>query len=115
MSDLPDWLNADDWNDFVAHRKEIKKPLTDTAKRRMLMKLYRMKEAGENISAVIEQSIVNGWQDAWPAKQQYTKPQAHQDYKPEPEPEYDEEKAKENLERLQSEIGKVFNITGGRR
>lgn len=114
-NELPEWLDQDDWDDFIQHRKELRKPMTDTAKRRMLRKLGKMKDAGEYIPEVIDQSIRNGWQDIYPAKQLYTRPAAHQDYHPEPVPEYDEERAKENLEILQAEMGKVFNITGGRK
>ena len=113
--ELPSFIDEEDWQDFQAHRKEIGKPMTETAKRRMLRKLYRMAESGEDIAEALDQSIRNGWQDVWPVKQQQVKPKAHQDYKPEPLPETSEEQAKENLKKLQTEAAKVFNISGGRK
>ena len=33
---LPDWIDADVWKDFEHWRKSIKKPLTDTARKRIV-------------------------------------------------------------------------------
>lgn len=95
----PSWLNEDDWKDFQAHRKEIGRPMTDTAKRRMLMKLYRMREASEPISQCMERSMVNGWKDVYPIPPELreTKPQSHREFQRDSEPESnltDEEVAK---------------------
>jgi hypothetical protein len=64
------------WADFVQHRKDIKKPLTLTAEKRMLSRLSRFVEQGMNVDAMLERSIVNGWQDVWP-EQKESRPQAH--------------------------------------
>lgn len=61
LKELPDWLPKKDWEDFISHRKAIRKPMSDTAKIRAINELGRLKELGNNVSAVINQSIINGW------------------------------------------------------
>jgi len=71
MSDLfpdeltPGWLDGELWGDFIQHRKEIKKPLTETATKRMLRKLERWHAAGVNVNECLERSIINRWQDIY--------------------------------------------------
>lgn len=49
-------------------RKKIRKPLTDFAIKKLLNKLERFKQQGENIEKVLEQSIINCWQDVFPVR-----------------------------------------------
>jgi hypothetical protein len=60
---LPGWLSAEDWADFVEHRKDIRKPMTDRAERRMLKQLCALHTAGHDVTALIDRAIRNGWQD----------------------------------------------------
>ena len=116
---LPPKLEEQDWLDFVQHRKEIKKPMTDTAKRRMLKKLYEMGQAGEPIAQCMERSMVNGWADVYcmpPDLRQSGRPQSHRDFEKEPEPEpISEEQAQDNVRRLHEAIDGTMKISGGRR
>ncbi len=74
---LPEWLSVQDWNDFTEHRKHIKAPLSDNAKKRMITSLQKLKDSGANISDVINQSIINGWKDIFPIRTQNTKGNSH--------------------------------------
>jgi hypothetical protein len=60
--ELPTWLPAETWAEFVQYRKEIKKPLSELATRKNLKLLDELRSHGEDPVKVIEQSIANGWQ-----------------------------------------------------
>jgi len=67
------------FQDFMQHRKEIKKPLTAVAQKRMRMRLERFEQEGQDVNALLEKSILNGWQDVWPDKGE-SRPAAHKIY-----------------------------------
>lgn len=52
------------WEDWTQHRKEVKKPLTETSKKYQLRRLQAMGE--QDAIRSIEQSIANGWQGLFP-------------------------------------------------
>lgn len=54
------------WTDFKNWRKEIKKPLTPTAEKRMLKKIAKWKEV--DVLASIDQSITRNWLDLFEVK-----------------------------------------------
>ncbi|MFH1784137.1 MAG: hypothetical protein ABH868_04495, partial [bacterium] len=56
------------WNEYLQMRKAIKKPATEKAQDLAIAKLTTLHEQGENINAVIEQSIFNNWQGLFPVK-----------------------------------------------
>jgi hypothetical protein len=63
--DCPDLRSA--WNDFVAYRKERKKPVTPTTAKILF---NRMKAWGADTSAdALRDSIANGWQGVFPPKE----------------------------------------------
>jgi hypothetical protein len=62
---LPEDINPDVWKAFVEHRKNLKKPLTEYAKKLILSKLDKI---GQDKNAVLNQAIVKGWQDVFPLK-----------------------------------------------
>lgn len=55
--------------DFIKMRKTIKKPLTDRAFELILNKLNKFSLDTEIQIKILEQSILNGWQDVWELKQ----------------------------------------------
>lgn len=65
---LPDWIRTESWDGFVAMRKSIKKPLTPHAVELMICSLEKMRADGEDVNAVLEQSIMNSWQGVFPLK-----------------------------------------------
>lgn len=73
FDDLPGWLDADLWRDFIANRKGIKKPMTGVAQKRMLMKLQRWHEAGIDVNECLERSLINNWKDIYEPDARRTK------------------------------------------
>ena len=71
---LPHWLPADKWQQFQDHRKHIKKPMTDNAKRLSISKLTELKGKGNDPGEVLDQSIMNGWTGLYPIKADERKP-----------------------------------------
>lgn len=65
---LPDGFPIEAWLAFVDMRKKIKKPMTDHAMKLMIGKLEKMKAAGQDIQAVLEQSITKSWSDVYEIK-----------------------------------------------
>ena len=67
---VPDTLDTLDfhtsWTDFQEHRKQMKKPMTDLAKQRMLAKLE--KQGVDTAIVMLENSIENGWQGVFEIK-----------------------------------------------
>lgn len=66
--DLPDWIDAGTWNEFLGMRKTIKKPATHRAQTLIISKLGKLREQGADPNEVLNQSIVNSWQDVYPLK-----------------------------------------------
>lgn len=62
---LPDWINPDDWAAFLAERAR-KKPMSAEAQRRAIVTLEKLRLDGEDIAAVINQSIVSGYLGFFP-------------------------------------------------
>lgn len=58
---LPPGIDPDLWRDFVENRRQMKKPLTEVAKRRTLQKLVRLQGQGHDVNELIERSITSGW------------------------------------------------------
>lgn len=68
VTELPDWLPAAAWKGYIDMRKSIKKPATERAIEILLRKLLVMSQAGNDIEAVLDQSVVNNWTDVYPVK-----------------------------------------------
>lgn len=67
---VPTSLNTkeflESWGDFIKHRKQIKKPLTDMSAKMQLKKLAEIPV--EEAIKRVEQSIANGWQGIFEVK-----------------------------------------------
>ena len=59
------WINPGAWNDFVQHRREIKKPLTELATKKSIEFLSKYKNRQREI---IDISIRSRWQGLFPPK-----------------------------------------------
>lgn len=68
---LPDWLDPQLWESFKDHRKASKKPLTELAEALSIKRLTDLRAAGQEPQAVIEQSIIRGWQALFPVQEEY--------------------------------------------
>ena len=69
IDELPDWLPHEQWGEFVKMRKTLKKPMTDYAQRLMIKRLDAMREQGQDVQAVLEQSLLRSWTDVYAVKE----------------------------------------------
>jgi DNA-binding transcriptional ArsR family regulator len=69
--ELPLWLSKELWESFKEHRKSMKAPMTLHAERLGIEKLITLHAAGQNIEAVIKQSIFNHWQGLFAVKNEH--------------------------------------------
>lgn len=60
--------------DFIAYRKEIKKPMTERAIKIFLRKLANMGYDPQRQIEVIENSIINNWTGIYPLKEGHNEP-----------------------------------------
>jgi hypothetical protein len=67
---VPDWLDESTWNDFVQMRNRIKKPMAARAVELIWAKLDAMRGGGADPVEILNQSIVNSWQDVFPLRVQ---------------------------------------------
>lgn len=68
--ELPDWLDREDWQGWVADRKARKKPVTQEAAKLQLKQLADLRAEGHQPSAVIANSIASGYQGLYPPRTQ---------------------------------------------
>lgn len=66
--DAPPWLPYELWQDFEKMRKAKRAPMTDRARCLMWRRLEKLEAAGENIAAVLEQSILHSWSNVFAVK-----------------------------------------------
>ena len=69
---LPAWLSEELWNDFIVHRKLLRKPLTPLAATRILKTLNEVATDYSEAEArqCLDTSIANGWLGVFPPKSQ---------------------------------------------
>ncbi|WP_438455343.1 hypothetical protein [Vreelandella venusta] len=67
-SDLPEWVPAEQWADFVEHRKNKKSKLTELATKKLISKLDKLRQEGNDLAAVLDQSVANDWTGVFPVK-----------------------------------------------
>jgi len=63
---LPEWIDVETWTDFLDHRKKIRKPMTPKAMDLAIKALDKLRKAGNNPTAVMEQSILRSWAGVFP-------------------------------------------------
>ena len=68
IPELPNFIPAEAWNEYLAMRKQIKKPATEYAQKLLIKKLLKMFNDGDDLEVVLENSIVNNWTDVYPLK-----------------------------------------------
>lgn len=57
-------------DDFAEHRRKLKKPMTNKARKLLLNQLDRLASTDDEKIAILEQSILNGWSGLFDLKQQ---------------------------------------------
>jgi hypothetical protein len=62
-SDLPDWLPAEPWREFVEMRKTMGKraPFTQAARRNILAKLDKLRGEGHDPAELLAEAVTRGW------------------------------------------------------
>lgn len=68
--ELPDWLDREDWQSWIADRKARKKPVTEEGAKRQLQQLADYLAEGHQPGAVIANSIAGGYQGLFPPRMQ---------------------------------------------
>jgi len=62
MPTAPDWLPAELWERWQAHRRALKKPLSVDGSILLFAQLAKAKSFGHEPVELLETAIVNGWQ-----------------------------------------------------
>jgi hypothetical protein len=58
-------IDSELFEEFVSARAENKKPMTERAKKMLFKKLERLEAQGHDSTKLMENSIINGWQDVY--------------------------------------------------
>ena len=64
----PDWLDSILFNDFLEHRKKLRKPMTERAKEIFVRKVDNLRSKGFDPTELIETAIERGWQTVFEPK-----------------------------------------------
>lgn len=65
---LPSWMPPELWERWIAHRIEIKEPMTASMMAASLRTLSKFRELGQDIEAVIDNSVAGGYQGLFEIK-----------------------------------------------
>ncbi len=68
MIALPQYIDAEAWQGFCEMRRVIKKPLTLRAAKMVVYELQRIKDAGHDANAALDQSTNHCWADVYVPK-----------------------------------------------
>ena len=64
--DIPEWLDADLFNDYQVMRKTIKAPMTTKASTILINKLLKYRSQGQDPNEILENAILNNWKSVYP-------------------------------------------------
>lgn len=65
---LPAYIDREAWEEYEAMRKRIKKPLTPRMIRQKLARLQEFKEAGYDVTSIIDEATNGYWLDFYQPK-----------------------------------------------
>lgn len=65
---LPGWISFEAWSGYLEMRKRIKKPMTDYAMTLAVKELEVLRDAGQDVNAVLNQSTLKSWQGLFEVK-----------------------------------------------
>jgi hypothetical protein len=71
---IPEWVPAAAWAGYVEMRKKKRAVMTDRAIELRIADLAKLRDAGEDVGAVLDQSTANGWTDVYPVKERRAQP-----------------------------------------
>ena len=64
--EIPDWIPLQSWEAYLKHRKLKRAKVTPEAAHGLIEKLLEFKKQGEDITAILKQSVINGWTGLFP-------------------------------------------------
>lgn len=70
MIPLPEWVDQEMWDAYVAQRIKDRKPMSVISAKGRLKRLLELKAKGYDANACLEQSLNYHWLDFWPCKQE---------------------------------------------
>ncbi len=70
LVEIPDWIPAKPWADFIRMRTEKKKAPTERAVELLIAELAKLRQAGQDLTAVLDKSTRSGWLDVFAIKPQ---------------------------------------------
>lgn len=79
QTNIPEWMPSEAWNGFIEMRKKSKTPFTERAIKLTISELERLKGEGQDVCAVLNQSVTNGWKGVFPIKQGAKAPPSQMD------------------------------------
>jgi hypothetical protein len=62
------WIDPASWAAFCEMRRKLKAPLTPYAEKLIMRELVKLKAAGNDPQACLDQSIMLGWRDVFPLR-----------------------------------------------
>ena len=65
---LPDWIEREAWDGFEEMRRKERKPMTDRARSLVVKQLEKLRAAGNDVTACLNQSTMRNWCDVYPVK-----------------------------------------------
>ena len=65
---FPAWIPMEAWNGYSEMRKKIKKPMTERAMELKFKELKKFKDAGHDITVILDKSTENSWTDLYEPK-----------------------------------------------
>jgi uncharacterized protein YdaU (DUF1376 family) len=63
--EVPEWIGQELWSEFLAHRKKLRKPMTEYAQKLMFKKLAWAKDNGQNPTHLLKNAMLKGYQDVY--------------------------------------------------
>ena len=66
LPEIPDGIPAEPWTEYVTMRKEIRKPLTPTAAKRLALKIEKLRVEGNDPALLLNKATERQWQSVFP-------------------------------------------------
>lgn len=66
----PDWVDSNAWKGFVEMRKKTRHPMTQRAAELVVAKLFKLRNAGQDPTQILDQSVRNDWRDVFPLREE---------------------------------------------
>lgn len=66
--DVPEWIPSEPWRGYLEMRRRKRAPPTRRAVELLFAKLARLRDAGDDPGAVLDQSTSNNWTDVYPLR-----------------------------------------------